>query len=184
MNQFNILQSMDTLRFPIGQYVPPEIITPEILIEWRTTIESLPARMRAAVNGLNDEQLNTCYRAEGWTLRQVVHHVADSHMNAYIRFKLALTEDHPTIKPYLEERWAELPDGKFEKVEISLDILVALHRRWNIVLKNIKTDEWKKSVFHPQSNRTMTLEYLLGLYAWHSQHHLAHITNHRKSQGW
>jgi hypothetical protein len=174
----------DTLRYPIGKFNPPEQITEENISKWIAIIESLPLKMREAVNGLTSEQLDSPYREGGWTIRQVVHHMADSHMNAYIRFKLALTEDNPTIKPYLEEKWAEQIEARHGQIEMSLRILEALHHRWTVVLSNIYSTDWKRTYFHPENKKTTSLEHALGLYAWHSQHHLAHILNYRMGKGW
>ncbi len=172
------------LSYPIGKFNPPDQIREEDITNWIYIIETLPLKMREAVNGLTSSQLDAQYRDGGWTLRQVVHHVADSHMNAYIRFKLALTEENPSIKPYLEEKWAELPEAKHGQIEISLRILEALHSRWASVLSNMYSSDWKRTYYHPENKKVTSLEYALGLYAWHSRHHLAHITNHRIKNGW
>lgn len=171
-------------RYPIGKYVPTQEITKQVMEEWMAIIAALPTQMELAIKHLNDEQLDCPYREGGWSVRQVVHHVADSHMNAYIRFKLALTEENPTIKPYQEERWAELADSKFGTLEDSLAMLKALHSRWSHVLQNISAAEWERTFTHPQYKRTTSLQFNLGLYAWHSQHHVAHITQLRKQKGW
>jgi len=176
--------TIDELRYPLGKYYPPENITANQREEWLNTIIDLPTQMDAAAKNLNDEQLDCPYREGGWTVRQVVHHVADSHMNAYIRFKLAITEDNPTIKPYEEKDWAELNDSKNAPIENSLLIIKYLHRRWAQVIQQIKDAEWERTFYHPENKRTYTLAFALGLYAWHSQHHVAHITNLRKLKGW
>ncbi len=132
--------------------------------------------MRNAVEPLNEDQLNTPYRPDGWTVKQVVHHVVDSHMNSYIRFKWALTEDNPTIKAYFEERWAELPDSAETPVAISLNMLEALHYRFVILLKSLTAEDWDRTFVHPEHNQSFTLKMTVALYAWHSKHHLAHIT--------
>jgi DinB superfamily len=173
---------MSNLQYPVGKFErKPEYHMTEIT-EFIAILEKLPSQMRAAVAGLGDTQLETQYRPEGWTLRQVVHHVPDSHMNSYVRFKLALTEENPTIKPYDEAAWALLEDSKVA-VEISLTLLGALHTRWVILLRSLKPEDWKRTLNHPQ-NGPMTLEYALALYAWHSRHHLAHITKTRENLGW
>lgn len=174
---------MTDLRYPIG---PLRLdVSPDPA--WRTAriaeIEETPARLRAAVSGLSDEQLETPYRPEGWTVRQVVHHVPDSHANAYVRFKLALTEDGPTIKPYLEARWAELPDTAGTPVEVSLVLLEALHRRWVVLLHGMSPEDFARPLRHPEMGR-LTLDQMLALYAWHGRHHVAHVTALRERMGW
>ena len=173
---------IDDLRYPAGRFTP---VTPSDEVR-RAAIDdlaALPRQMREAVAGLNDAQLDTPYRDGGWTLRQVVHHVPDSHMNAYIRFKLALTEDEPTIRPYMEDRWAELPESKQAPVELSLDLLDNLHQRWTMVLKNISEADWKRNFKHPEMG-LMSLEKTLALYSWHGRHHTAHVTALREKMGW
>lgn len=165
-------------RYPIGLFEFEGVVTPAQREAWIKEIAALPARMREAVAGLSEEQLNLAYREGGWSLRQVVHHVADSHMNAYIRFKLALTEDIPTIRPYYEDRWAELADSR-AGVEISLSLLETLHHRWVILLESLSDADYEKSFFHPGTEQTTSLAYNLGNYAWHGNHHLAHITSLR-----
>jgi hypothetical protein len=157
-------------------------MTPEQKKECLENIEQTPARMRAAVRGLSNAQLDTPYRDGGWTVRQVVHHVPDSHLNSYVRFKLALTEDEPTIKPYREDQWAELPDSQ-QPIENSLVILESVHRRWMIVLRSIDEAGWKRTFRHPELG-PVTLEKNLALYSWHGQHHVAHIAKLREKMGW
>ena len=174
---------MSDPRFPIGKFHfdgPPSDEQRSKLI---TEIEQAPADLRAALNRLTPQQLDTPYRDGGWTVRQVTHHVPESHMNAYIRFKLALTEDVPTIKPYAEDRWAELADINLAPVETSLALLESLHTRWVILLRSLKTVEWKRTFNHPEAG-IMSLEKSLGLYAWHGKHHVAHVTELRKRMGW
>lgn len=175
---------MDELRYPIGLFAHEGEISREQLQEWMADIESTPSRLREAVAGLSDEQLDTPYRPGGWTLRQVVHHVADSHMNSYTRFKLALTEEEPTIRPYYEERWAELSDGKSAPVELSLTLLDALHSRWMIVLHDMQHEQFGRAFVHPESGQTIRLDWNVGNYAWHGNHHIAHITSLRARKGW
>jgi hypothetical protein len=171
-------------RYPIGKFeAPAGSISEQQRKEWIAAVEETPLRMREAVKGLNAQQLNTPYREGGWTVRQVVHHVPDSHMNAYVRFKLALTEDNPTIKPYAEDKWAELGDGN-TPVEVSLQLLDSLHVRWVSLLKSLKEPDWKRTYHHPAMGKTLTLEQVLGLYAWHGRHHVAHVTTLRKTHGW
>jgi hypothetical protein len=173
----------DMLRYPMGKFDTSREIIEADVAAFVNEIAALPAQMRQAVSGLSDEQLDTPYRPGGWTVRQVVHHVADSHLNSYIRFKLALTEDVPTIKPYHEDRWAELADGKTEPVEVSLVLLEALHHRWVVLLKSLTATHWQRTFNHPESGKT-TLAKAAGLYAWHGKHHLAHINNLREYQKW
>jgi hypothetical protein len=175
---------LTTLKFPIGKFQKPALLTDEILERFIKDIETFPGRLRKEVSSLNDQQLDTPYRPEGWTLRQVVHHCADSHMNSIIRFKLALTEDKPTIKPYFEERWAELPDSKNLPVEHSLLLLEGLHARWVTLLRLIPKEELKKSFIHPEHGKEIQLEENLGIYAWHCNHHLAHITSLKMRMNW
>jgi DinB superfamily len=174
---------MNDPRYPIGKFNyegPPSEEQRKKLIE---DIAQTPAALRAAVNGLSPEQIETPYRDGGWTVRQVVHHVPESHMNAYIRFKLALTEDEPTIKPYEEDRWAKLSDVQSTPLEVSLSLLELLHDRWVRVLRGIKPEQWKRSFKHPELG-IMPLEKNLGLYSWHGRHHVAHITELRKRMSW
>ncbi len=173
---------MSELQYPVGKFERQTSYSQTQILEMIDVLERLPAQMRAAVSGLTDAQLETPYRPDGWTLRQVVHHVPDSHMNSFVRFKLALTEENPTIKPYNEAAWALLSDSSLP-VEVSLDLLEALHGRWVILLRSIKPENWKRTMNHP-ANGSMTLEYALALYAWHSRHHLAHITVTRGRMGW
>ena len=174
---------MKDLRYPTGKY-EPKPFSEKQLQEWLIDIKFLPQHLENAVLNLDEVQLDTPYRPEGWTVKQLVHHVADSHMNAYIRFKLGLTEDNPTIKPYEEGKWAEMNDTKNLPINISLTILHALHTRWVEVLLSIKGDDWNRTVVHPEHGRQMTLWFLLGMYAWHSRHHTAHITSLRERMGW
>jgi uncharacterized damage-inducible protein DinB len=151
--------------------------------QWLTDIEALPRKMRTAVEALSQAQLDTPYRDGGWTVRQVVHHVPDSHMNAYCRWKLTLTEDTPTIKPYAEAEWAKLADSAMA-IDVSLDLLESVHARWVTVIKAMQPEQWAREFHHPEMNRNLTLGQLLALYSWHSRHHLAHITELKKRMGW
>lgn len=171
------------LRYPVGKYQPTEKLTGENRKQLLAQIEEAPKKLRAAVAGLSREQLNTPYRDGGWTAQQVVHHLADSHMNAYTRFKLALTEDNPTIKPYNETRWAELSDSKVTPVETSLALMDALHERWMNLLHGMKPDDFARKLTHPEHG-AVPLDYMVGLYAWHGRHHVAHITSLRQRNGW
>jgi DinB superfamily len=170
------------LRYPIGKFQKTESATDEQRRSSIATIAEAPAKLRAAVSGLNEGQLDTPYRPGGWTVRQVVHHLADSHMNSFVRFKLALTEDEPTIKPYDEARWAELVDAK-GPVEPSLLLLESLHKRWVALLNALKPADWQRTFRHPERG-TMTLGDNLQLYAWHGRHHVAHIASLRERNGW
>ena len=176
--------SIDQLRYPTGKFSFNSTAGEKEVKQCIEAIEQHPSLLRKAVKGLNDAQLDTPYRDGGWTVRQVVHHLADSHMNAYTRFKLALTEEHPSIKPYDENAWANLDDAKHLSVEISLSLLEPLHIRWAHMLKRIQLADYSKTVFHPESKRDMSVLFLFQLYAWHGKHHTAHITSLRQRQGW
>lgn len=174
---------MEDLRYPVGRYQRPTNLSPD---QRRAAIDSIagaPARMRAAVRGLDDSQLDTPYRPDGWTVRQLVHHVPDSHLNSYTRFKLALTEDTPTIKPYDEAAWARLDDSRTTPIETSLTMLDVLHDRWVRLLHAMTPSDFERRINHPE-NGTMTLDQLLALYEWHGRHHVAHITELRWRMGW
>ena len=170
-------------RYPVGRLQRNVEPTPERRREWMDDIEQTPARFRAAVQGLTDAQLDTPYRDGGWTVRQLVHHLPDSHMNAYTRFKLGLTEDNPAIKTYDEARWAELEDSRVTPVETSLTLLETLHARWANVLRAVEGEQWSRTVQHPDHG-PMRLESLLAMYAWHGRHHVAHVTRLRDRMGW
>src|SRR5581483_11728414 len=174
---------MNDDRFPIGKFTYAGTPTDEQKRAFLTEVAQTPSQLRAAVQGLSPEQLDTPYRAGGWTVRQVVHHVPDSHLNSYIRFKLALTEENPTIKPYAEDRWAELGDTKNTPIEVSLTLLDSLHDRWVRLLRSLSPQDWKKTFRHPELGE-MNLEKTLALYAWHGKHHVAHITELRKRMSW
>lgn len=171
------------LRYPVGKFRWPEKITDEDRGQYIQQIEETPAKLREAVRGLNDRQLDTPYREGGWTVRQVVHHLPDSHLNAYLRFKLALTESEPTIKPYEQQLWAELPDAKTAPIEMSLQLLESLHQRWVLMLETMKPEDFARKFRHPELGE-VTLDRNLSLYAWHGRHHAAHITSLRKRMGW
>ncbi|MEO8578861.1 MAG: YfiT family bacillithiol transferase [Gemmatimonadales bacterium] len=172
------------LRYPVGKFSWDAPISEADHPKLIAAIAETPAALRSAVKGLSREQLDTQYRPGGWTVKQVVHHVPDSHMNAYTRFKLALTEDVPTIKTYEEAAWAELPDSQKVPIEVSLDLLDALHLRWLALLRSMDQAEFKRQLRHPEHGRVLSLEQMLGLYAWHGRHHVAHITSLRKREGW
>lgn len=173
----------DDPRYPIGPFQAPASVSAAEREAWIRQIEQLPGMLVRAVDGLNEDQLDTPYRDGGWTLRQVVHHLPDSHMNAYVRFRLALTEDAPRIKPYRESRWAELADARSAPVDPSLELTAALHERWVILLRALSSDDWARHFEHPDSG-PFPLTRALAMYAWHGRHHLAHITSLREREGW
>jgi len=173
------------LRYPLGKFQRPgAALTAERRREFIADIEQAPARLVSAVKNLKPEQLDTPYRPGGWTVRQVVHHVPDSHMNAYVRMKLALTEDEPQIKPYDEARWAELSDAKTSAIEPSMAILENLHKRWVLMLKSLTPAEFSRKFRHPDWEKPMSIDDSLALYAWHGKHHVAHITALRERNAW
>ena len=174
---------MTDLRYPIGKFEAATEVTQTQRNHWIDDIAKAPGLVRAAVAGLTAQQLDTPYRPQGWTVRQVVHHLPDSHLNAYIRFKLALTEDEPTIKPYAEDRWAKLEDGRTAPVDLSLELLDSLHRRWVLMLRSMAPDDFNRTFRHPERG-VLTLNMNLGMYAWHGRHHTAHITSLRDRNGW
>jgi hypothetical protein len=176
---------MDTpdLRYPVGEFSFPESVSAQELAVFIDHIAATPARMREAIAGLSDSQLDTPYRPGGWTVRQLAHHVPDSHINSYMRFRLALTEEDPVIKPYEEALWAELPDARSMPVEPSLALLENLHARWVPLLRSLSDAEWKRSFRHPELG-PVRLEQNAALYAWHGRHHVAHITRLRERMGW
>jgi uncharacterized damage-inducible protein DinB len=163
------------MKYPIGPFSAPSEITTELVQEWIADIESFPKLLRESVQNLTEKQLDTPYREGGWTVRQVVHHCADSHMNSFIRFKLALTEDNPTIKGYMEEKWAEMPDYLQLPIEPSMKLLEGLHERWTVLLRSLSLDDLKKTFFHPERQRSIPLDQTIALYAWHGKHHLGHV---------
>lgn len=175
--------NLESLQYPIGRFFAPTIVTASDRAKWLQAITDAPGQLRAAAAGLSGQQLDTRYRPSGWTVRQVIHHVADSHLIIYTRTKLALTEDHPTIRPYNENLWAGLPDANSAPVGMSLDLLDALHRRWTALLGSLSPRDWQRGYFHPESG-DMTLERVLAMYAWHGRHHTAHITSLREREGW
>lgn len=171
-------------KFPIGKFKVAEKVTDELLERWIDDIKELPVRLREAVEGLTEEQLNTPYREGGWTVRQVVNHVTDSHMNAYVRFRLALTEDIPTIKPYVQTAWGELVDAKSGSIKPSLLILEGLHERWEQLLSSLSHAEFSRTFFHPELKIKLDLYKSTALYSWHCRHHVAHIMNLRQKNNW
>jgi len=176
--------NIEELKFPIGKFKKPEILTAELLSLYINDIKMFPKRIRTETESLSELQLDTPYRPEGWTVRQVVNHCADSHMNSLIRFKLALTEKKPVIKPYDEALWAELADSKTMPIEPALKILEGIHQRWAVLLQSFTEAERDKSFIHPESNSEISLGNAIGTYAWHCNHHLAHITNLKNRENW
>jgi hypothetical protein len=171
------------LRYPIGQY-EPQPYSDTLKEQWLADIRFLPNAIENAVNNLDEQQLQTAYREGGWTVHQLVHHVADSHINAYVRFKLGYTEDNPTIRTYEEKLWATTTDVRDLPINISITLLYALHQRWYEFLRHFNEEDWNKTVYHPQHKKEFTLWVLLGMYAWHSRHHVAHINGLRERMNW
>ena len=176
--------SQKELRYPIGQAQLPNRINREHIEHWIHTLEQLPAQLEQLVAPLDDEQLDTPYREGGWTIRQVLHHLVDSHTNSYIRFKWALTEEEPVIKAYFEERWAELEDSKAGPIDLALNSLKALHAKWTYLLRTLDEKQLKRCFVHPEGNKKVSLAENIGIYAWHSEHHYAHIARLLERKGW
>ncbi len=175
--------ALEVLKYPIGRFdwsIQPSF---DDRIDAIRGIAALPFKMRNAVHGLNDKQLDTPYRPDGWTVRQVVHHVADSHVNAYIRFKIALTEDKPVIRPYAQALWAKLSDSKLPPA-LSLNLLEGIHERWSVILESMSEEDWEKGYTHPEHNTWQVLDKVVTMYRWHGEHHLAHITGLMEREGW
>jgi DinB superfamily len=170
-------------RYPIGRFTPPQQVTPAQRQEAIDAIAEAPAKLRGAVQGLTAAQLDTPYREGGWTVRQVAHHVPDSHLNAYVRLKLALTENEPTVKPYEEARWAELSDSKLP-IDISLTLLDAVHHRWVHLWRSLQPADFARTLRHPEFPKPLTIDWVLFQYAWHGRHHVAHISELRRQKGW
>lgn len=175
---------MEQLRYPLGKFKAPEQISDAQINEWIAVLESLPNRLEGMVIGLSEKQLETPYRPGGWTVRQLVHHISDSHHNSYIRFKWALTEDKPVIKPYDEKAWAELFDSRTAPIQMSLDHLRAIHTKLVFLLKGLSKEQLQRKFMYPDGNQESTLEENIGRYAWHSNHHFAHIANLIQREGW
>jgi hypothetical protein len=176
-------QDLDQLKYPIGKFVKPTSISETQILEWIETIEGLPEILNDLTKDLTVEQLNWRYRPEGWAIKQVVHHLADSHINSMIRFKWTLTEDTPTIKAYHEDRWAKLIDDNDDNLSHTLSLLKGLHAKLGILLRSLTKDELKREFIHPEHGRHISLEETVGIYAWHSKHHVAHIEQALKYQG-
>jgi hypothetical protein len=168
---------LEQLKYPIGHFIMPDIFDEQQAAFWISEIEALPKQIKAATVNLSEEELNQTYRPGGWTLRQVIHHIPDSHMNAYIRFKQAITEDIPVIRPYHEEKWAETEEGKNGDIQMSIDLLTSLHQRWVAFLKTLNQEDYQRKYIHPAHGKELTLANMLGMYAWHGKHHLAHLTS-------
>lgn len=177
-------QELEKLKYPIGQFDCPHNISKQHIESWISILEHFPNRLENLVKDLNDDQLDTCYRADGWTIRQVVHHISDSHHHSYIRFKWALTEDKPLIKAYFEDRWAELIDSKEAPIDMSISHIRAIHCKLVYLLKRLSDEDLNKIFVHPETNDEVKLSYNIGNYAWHSSHHYAHIENIMKQKGW
>ncbi|KAA9339413.1 bacillithiol transferase BstA [Hymenobacter busanensis] len=175
----------DTLRFPIGHYtLPRQPLSADERAAYIQQLMRLPTELRQALDGLNEIQFDTPYRPGGWTVRQVLHHLPDSHLNSYVRFRLALTEDNPTIKPYDEAGWAQLPDVAIVPPDVSLILLDALHARWVVLCSQLTDEQWARTWYHPGMQQTVRLDQALVMYAWHGKHHVAHITSLRQRMGW
>lgn len=174
---------MDDPRFPVGRFARDPEVTGAKRAGWIDEIRRVPEQLRRAVAGLDDAQLDTPYREGGWTVRQLVHHLPDSHVNAYVRTRLALTEDEPDIKTYDEARWAELSDAHGAPVDVSLTLLDALHHRWVLLLDGLGEEDFGRTMRHPEHG-AMTLDHLVQLYAWHGRHHVAHVQRLRERMGW
>lgn len=175
---------MTNLSYPIGEFEPPQQIDDNQITQWIDEIEALPELMEDAVKGLTDSQLDTPYRPAGWTIRQVIHHVPDSHIGSYCRFHWALTENNPTIKAYDEKAFAQLSYHKEMPIDISLALLKALHARWVVLLRNMKTSDLEKTFVHPETQEVNVLKVVIGMYAWHGRHHLEHILSLKKRMNW
>lgn len=171
---------LDSLSYPIGSFVRPATISTQKIQEWIQSIRLFPVKLQSEVGSLMHEQLDWRYRPEGWTIQQIVHHCADSHINSQIRFKLALTEDKPTIKPYLEAKWALLSDTTDAPVEWSLDLLNAVHKKWVFLLEHLSDTDRERQYFHPEKEAYLSLNETIALYAWHCEHHLAHVRQAKK----
>lgn len=175
---------LEQLQYPIGKLNIPSKITDNHISEWINTIEEFPYKLEQLVENLSEEQLNTPYRKNGWTVRQVIHHCGDSHVNSYIRFKWTLTEDKPIIKAYFEERWGELFDTKIAPIQLSITFIKALHAKWVYLLKGLNKEDLNKTFIHPESNETVSLRKNIGIYAWHCEHHYNHIYKLLERKGW
>ena len=177
-------KDLEKLKYPIGQYNPSLTITEDDIAGYISDIESLSGRLRKLIENFSEDQLNTAYRPDGWTVKQVIHHIGDSHLNALIRFKLALTEDMPTIRPYYEDKWADLGDYKTTSMEVSLNLIEAVNIRLVNLLRSMSKKDFEKSFFHPEYGKEFSLDEIAGMYSWHGNHHYAHIDELRKRMNW
>lgn len=177
-------QELFNLKYPIGKYAAPKEISSDLIDACIADIAAFPGKLEKEVSHLSESQLDTAYRPDGWTVRQVVHHCADSHMNSVIRFKLALTEDKPVIKPYFEDRWADLPDTRAMSILPALQLLHGLHSKWVFLLRSLTPEQLQRTFVNPEHHKEYSLEAAIALYAWHCNHHLAHITALKARQGW
>lgn len=178
------MEDIESLKYPAGKFVTPEKITSAMIDQWISELESLPEKLSKIVSPLTNDQLQTPYREGGWTIRQVVHHLADSHAQGFFRFKLALTEDHPTIKTYHEDLWAQCFDSTMVSIKPSLRILEGIHQRWTLLMHSMTDKDWKMTYFHPERRRDYPLDEIAGLYAWHGRHHYRHIQDLLLRQRW
>jgi hypothetical protein len=176
--------SLDNLKYPIGKFQRPESFSTQLLNDWMNILEAAPLWLDICIENLDEHQLQVPYRDGGWNIQQVIHHVADSHINAYVRLKLTLTEDNPQIKPYREALWAELPDTELVPINISLTLLHALHRRWTALLRQLQPGQWERTYHHPEQGRDVPLWEMTAMYAWHSRHHMEHIRQLRERMNW
>lgn len=170
--------------YPIGKYTTPDEYNPEMQNDWISIIEAAPSWLDPCIENLDEEQLKTPYRPGGWSITQIIHHLADSHMNAYIRLKLALTEDNPIVKPYMEALWGELPDNDIVPANVSITLLHALHRRWGATLRNMAPQDWERTFYHPEQDRNIPVWELADIYSWHSRHHMEQIRGLRSRMNW
>jgi hypothetical protein len=170
-------------RYPIGPF-EPQLFSENTKAKWLRDLKFLPSDLEIAIQSMDEPQLDTPYREGGWTVKQLVHHIADSHMHAYIRFKLALTEETPTISPYEEDAWVRTADVIAEPINVSVTLLHALHRRWHAAIKDLSDEQWQRTLFHPARQANLDLWYMLGLYSWHGRHHVAHINTLKENKGW
>lgn len=177
-------ENIELLKYPVGRYQKTGSYTQHEIKHWIAELEALPSWMDAMIENLDAQQLHTAYRPGGWTVQQVIHHLADSHINAYVRLKLALTEDNPTVKPYKEADWAELLDSEIVPVNVSVTLLHALHRRWVALLKSMEPTDWERTYFHPEHQRNVPTWEMTAMYAWHSRHHMEHIRRLRQRMNW
>ncbi len=175
---------LESLKYPIGRFKASETYPPEDVRTNIQIISALPSKFINLLGGWTEEQYDTPYRPDGWTIRQLIHHVADSHINAYVRFRLALTEENPTIKPYKEDRWAELPDAKTAPVDLSLQLMKNVHLRWVLLMNSMDANDLARTYTHPESGRTFPLDQVIALYAWHSEHHYQHAYTLAEREGW